>query len=58
MDQVVLAQLALIKYRIYVPGCPAAELRSEAIPSKHGSFKSFICLHFSSFAIDLHRRFL
>lgn len=51
-------QLALIKNRACEPGCPAAEPRSENISSKPGSFKLLICLHFSSFAIDLQGPFL
>ena len=54
---VVSTQLALNKNRVCQPGCPAADPRSENISGKLGSFKLFICLHFSSFAIDLQEPF-
>lgn len=48
----------LIKNRGCQLGCSAATPRSETTSSKPGSFKLFICLHFSSFAIDLQGPFL
>lgn len=47
----------LIKNRACQPGCPAVTPRSETASSEPGSFKLFICLHFSSFAIDLQGPF-
>lgn len=46
-DLVVFIQLALIKNRACVPHCPAARLRSEALPSKPGllSYLSVCILH-------------